>query len=330
MQLLGQVSLDRQRPAVGFHLALRRIVELRALVAVAGVGRVAVRRFERGDNSLELLGGRDVEAVVGRPESSQPVSDAVRVHAGRRDRAAADDPRLRVHPGALDVDDDLGRALGSFVRVIPREIDLHRAGRLPAERAPGAIAVAAAECAFLAGIAVDRTLTHAPDAFVAILRVNALVVEPLDVAVLPFGAADHAERQSIADAEVIGAAHLVTVAAAARQLDVAGIVPTRLFRDQAQCAADRVASKQRTLRPAQNFDPFEVEHVEDRTVSRGVIDVVDIEADARLERGQKVDLPQAADERLVGLRTVAGAAAGHFDIGHRVGDIEHGLNTALL
>ena len=61
-------------------------------------------------------------------------------------------------------------------------------------------------------------------------------------------------------------------------------------------AADRVAAVERALRPAQNFDPLDVVDVEHRGLRTVEIDVVEIEADALLEPGDRVLLADAADE----------------------------------
>ncbi len=78
-------------------------------------------------------------------------------------------------------------------------------------------------------------------------------------------------------------------------------------------AANRVAAIERALGPAQDFDPFNVENVQDRALRTGDIDVVDIETDTGLEAPERILLADAAnegDQRGVG-------TAGHFDCGVR-------------
>src|SRR5204863_4363304 len=70
-----------------------------------------------------------------------------------------------------------------------------------------------------------------------------------------------------------------------------------LPREQLERAADRVASSESALRAAQNFDAVEVEEIEQVAGDRRVVDVVDIDADARLDGGVEVRLPDAADVR---------------------------------
>src|SRR5690606_10481400 len=166
-------------------------------------------------------------------------------------------------------------------------------GGAPAERSAEAVAVAAAQRAPLAAVAVDGALPHAADLVVAILWIDALVVEQIDMAVLALGAADDAESERVTDAQVIGRTQLIPAAAAGGGLDVAAVVSARLLRDQAQRPADRVAAEQGPLRAAQDLDALEIEDIENRTVSRGVVDIIDIEPDPRLEGGQEVDLPEA-------------------------------------
>jgi hypothetical protein len=85
------------------------------------------------------------------------------------------------------------------------------------------------------------------------------------------------------------------VAAAIGRRDIARAVAGRLLGIELDRAADRVAAGQRTLRPTQHLDPIEIEQVEDRSGQRGIIDIVDIEADARLQRRIEVILADAAD-----------------------------------
>src|SRR5690606_5394691 len=123
---------------------------------------------------------------------------------------------------------------------------------------------------------------------------------------------------------------LIPAAAAGGGLDVAAVVSARLLRDQAQRPAYRVAAEQGPLRAAQDLDALEVEDIENRTVGRGVVDIIDIEPDPRLEGGQEVDLPEAANERLIGLGAIAGAAAVHFHVGNGIGDVDDTGDAALL
>ena len=61
-------------------------------------------------------------------------------------------------------------------------------------------------------------------------------------------------------------------------------------------AADRVAAVERALRPAQHLDPLDVVNVEHGGLRAVEIDVVEIEADAGLEAGDRILLADAADE----------------------------------
>ena len=70
-----------------------------------------------------------------------------------------------------------------------------------------------------------------------------------------------------------------------------------LAREQLDGATDGVASGERSLRAAQNLDALEIQEIEHVARDRRVVDVVDVDADARLHRRVEVRLPYAADER---------------------------------
>ena len=102
------------------------------------------------------------------------------------------------------------------------------------------------------------------------------------------------------------------------------------------------------MRAAQDLDAVEVEQVEDRAGQRGEVDVVDIEADARLERRIEVELADAADRgaergaeggalrlerhrrRLVGDLRDVGLAARLEHRGRHRGDRERRILQVLL
>ena len=73
--------------------------------------------------------------------------------------------------------------------------------------------------------------------------------------------------------------------------------PLGLAAEQLDRAADRVLAGQRALRAAQDLHAVEVHQLEQRARQRGDVDVVDIDADARIERVVEVGLADAADER---------------------------------
>ena len=61
-------------------------------------------------------------------------------------------------------------------------------------------------------------------------------------------------------------------------------------------AADGVAAVKRALRAAQDFDPIDVVDVEHRRLRAVEVDVVEIDADAVFEAGDRILLADAADE----------------------------------
>src|SRR5690606_39927822 len=83
-----------------------------------------------------------------------------------------------------------------------------------------------------------------------------------------------------------------------RRLDVTAFGPGSGFaRVKLDRAALRVHAGQRALRTAQDLDALEIEQVESRCRHRAEIDVVDINADARLDGRALIRLTDAADER---------------------------------
>src|SRR5690606_6368797 len=117
------------------------------------------------------------------------------------------------------------------------------------------------------------------------------------VAVLQLGNARQAGRERLADTDVGACPQVDPVAAAVGGRDGRAVVAARTLRVELDRAADRVAPGERALRTAQDLDAVEVEQVEHRAGQRRVIDVVDVEADARLERGVEVVLADAANAR---------------------------------
>ena len=110
----------------------------------------------------------------------------------------------------------------------------------------------------------------------------------------------------IVDLEVRAAAKIDPMAAAIGRRDIA-VALARLLGIELDGAADGVPAGQRALWTAKNFDPVKIQKVKDRTGQRGVVDVVDIQTDARLERGVEVVLANATDrsgQRVTECRTL--------------------------
>ena len=122
----------------------------------------------------------------------------------------------------------------------------------------------------------------------------ATIVTTLDVAALTLADTGDAHEQRVghrkvgagaqinAIARTIGTGHIATV--------TGGLLGVQLDR-----TTDRVLAGQSALRAAQNFDTLEVQQVHDRAGQRGVINVIDIDADAGLECGVEVELTDTAD-----------------------------------
>ncbi len=80
----------------------------------------------------------------------------------------------------------------------------------------------------------------------------------------------------------------------------------RVFRHDAHGADAAVTAVDRALRTAQHLDAIDVEEVDQRADALGVVHVVDVDADRRVERERRVRLTDAAHEQLrrAGVRQV--------------------------
>ena len=87
--------------------------------------------------------------------------------------------------------------------------------------------------------------------------------------------------------------------------------------------ADRVATVKRALRPAQHLDPLNVVDIKYRGLRTVEIDVVEIDADACLEPGNRILLADAANEgrqrRIGAARRLERDVRGHIG---QIGDVE--------
>ena len=84
-------------------------------------------------------------------------------------------------------------------------------------------------------------------------------------------------------------------------------------------AADRVAAIERALRTAQDLDPLDVVDVEHRALRPIQVDIVEINADALFEAGNRVLLADTANE--CGQCTVGAARRFERGVGRRVADV---------
>ncbi len=125
-------------------------------------------------------------------------------------------------------------------------------------------------------------------------RVDAGEVHPVDIAVLLLRHAGDAREERIGDLEIQAGAQIDPVTAAIGDFGIAAR-PFGLLRIELDRAADRVAAGERALRAAQDLDAVEIEQIEHRSGQGRIIDVVDIEADPRLQRRAGIILADAAD-----------------------------------
>ena len=100
------------------------------------------------------------------------------------------------------------------------------------------------------------------------------------------------------DREVRARSEVPAAKAAGRRFDTAALASRpRLARVELDRSALRVHAGERALRATQNFNAIEIDEIEGRRGDRSEVDVVDVDADARLHRGALVRLTDAANER---------------------------------
>src|SRR5690349_10089043 len=118
----------------------------------------------------------------------------------------------------------------------------------------------------------------------------------------------NARRERAADRTGNGGLAFEIAVGTEREAHVRPEILARLPGDVLDRAADRVLAVERALRAAKNFEALDVEKVELRSADAREIDVVDIDADRRIEGLEGVGLADAADVDVGG---VGGAAALH-------------------
>jgi hypothetical protein len=183
--------------------------------------------------------------------------------------------------------------VGIVLGIVAGEADRDVVGRIELDRRPGG-----------------------PDVAIVILQAGgevvaeALAAEPGDRAA-DLHAVHHRARGAEDQVELLIGADVGAGAEARLVGETAGDVLDR--------AADRVAAVERALRPAQHLDPLDVVNVEHGRLRAVEEDVVEIEADARLEAGDRILLADAADEG--GQRGVGAARGLQRDVGRGVGDV---------
>src|SRR5690606_15526394 len=151
---------------------------------------------------------------------------------------------------------------------------------------------------------------------------DALVVEPVDVAVDIAAHAGEAQVKLVGDQRDVGRGlEAEPVERAGGELDLSVGIVVRLAAEPLDRAADRVLARQRALRAAQDLDPVEVDEVERGTERDAVVDVVDVDADARFVRELEVVLADAADVDRGGLRAAALSARREADAGRALGEL---------
>src|SRR5690606_23799574 len=140
-------------------------------------------------------------------------------------------------------------------------------------------------------------------------------VEGPDDIAIPFAEpARDAGRGGFCQRDIERGEALVEIVAADPHPRAAGqLADLRFARADQDRAANRVATEQRALRSAQNLDARDIAEFQRPANRAPDIDFVDIDADARIDGGCGIELPDAADEH-DGSRRVAGKLAGRLEL----------------
>src|SRR5690606_27981087 len=225
----------------------------------------------------------------------------------------------------VDLDQHVRLRLRLIVDRVGDERDPHGVRRQPREiEAPARVVLAA----FRAELAVGQTAGR--EGRYVRIGMHAAVVEPLHVAVARSAHSRDAGIELVRnDREVAAAPDFDPVQRAVGQRDRAAAILARLSRIELDRAADRVTAGQRALRTAQHLDAIEVEQIEQRARQRRVVDVVDVDTDARLERVVEVRLTDAANES-DHRRTDTRARGFQRDVRRLRGNLEYVRLTARL
>src|SRR5690606_16214448 len=131
-----------------------------------------------------------------------------------------------------------------------------------------------------------------------------------------------------ADRAADGGLGVQAAVVAGSQLDGATELGRQAAGDVLDGAADGVLAVQGALRATQHLDALDVEHVQQRALRPGDVDVVEVDAHARIHAPERVGLADAAD--IGGDR--AGGAAGGVDgqVGHLRVEVAQVLDVELF
>ncbi len=290
-------SLEQRARSALAVVDVRRIVDVLAARHEAAVERHVDPRIE-GAVVVVVVEDRHLGAAEhpeGRAGEEARVVGNVRRERGR-DRPVRRNPREARVRVSVRGHEHARLRLRIVVRDAARDVERESVGRVPTDREP---ARGIGLPAFRAELAAGRLNVRREAARRARRRrvVRARVVEAGYIAVHRPRHARNADVEVVVDRESARTLDVGAVELALGQRDVDVVLAVRLAGEQLQRAADRVASGERALRAAQNLDAVEVEEVDQVAGDRRVVDVVDIDADAGLDRRIEVRLADAADVR---------------------------------
>src|SRR5581483_1909735 len=106
------------------------------------------------------------------------------------------------------------------------------------------------------------------------------------------------QEQCIRDQRKVSTrAHVQPAQAPVCSLDVTIIAPRRLLRVKLDRPTERVHAGQGALRPAQYLDPIEIQQREIRAGECREVNVIDVDADTRIDSRIEIRLPNTTDLR---------------------------------
>ncbi len=134
-----------------------------------------------------------------------------------------------------------------------------------------------------------------------------------------------ADADLVADGRGEAGDEIMFVVAAVRGARIGGELIGQVGGDIFDRAADRVAAVKRALRTAQYFDLADIVNIEDRGLRAGIVNVVDVNADARLGSPGRILLADASD--IGGQGRVRAAPDEQAGRGRQIGQIRDILGT---
>src|SRR5690606_16929414 len=190
-----------------------------------------------------------------------------------------------------DVDHGVGGRILIYFTEVPGHGGAKRAAVIPAQLAAQVPRIVAA---LASGVLIAGSREQLP-------RIVVAGIAGVGHSLLITFAVEHAERErareTLRDRQLDHAADLHAVVAADGHVAGDAELVAGGAGDDRDCAADRIASKQRALRALQHLDALDVEQVLVRPDRAAEIDPIEVDADRRVDVEREVTRSDAADRR---------------------------------